>query len=213
MSVIQIILSGQVLAAALVYALASMGGIILFEFIHQRLDNAVLQWQWDHIGMPLLRAGLMLLFIALAWPALFGLGGVPSLGELLARDDLRFSYLLDLVFIITLLFPLIPVIGAWEELILPLQGVTAAAMTFNWLAGAAGKTGVHYWPGLGTLALMVAVALVSHWLALTVSHGLGERLDKKFNVQHSGLLLSRALVLVMQYPVIVIYSHALGQQF
>ena len=213
MSVIQIILSGDVLAAALVYALASMAGIILFEFVHQRLDNVILQWQWDHIAMPLLRAGLILLFIALAYPAIFGLSGVPSLDELLGRDEKRFSYLLDLLFIVTLLFPLVPVIGEWEELILPLQGVAGAAMIFNWLTGATGKTGIHYWPGLGTLALMIVVALATHWLAVVLSHGLGERLDKKFNVKHSGLLLSRALVLVMQYPVIVIYSHALGQQF
>ena len=212
MSVIQIILSGKVLTAALIYAFAALCGVYLFALIHDRLEHPFLQWQWDHIGMPLMRAGLMLLFIALAFPALFGLSDAPALGDLLDRDDMRFSYLLDVIFLVTLLFPLVPVAGNWEELVLPIQGITAAAMIFSWLAQATGRTGVHYWPGWTTVAMMIVVALITHWLALTVSLFAGSRIDKALQVEHAEKLLSRALVVIMQYPVIVIYCHSLGLQ-
>lgn len=212
MSVIQIILSHDVLTAAIIYAFIALISVYLFERVHDRLEHPILQWQWDHIGMPLLRAGLVLLFIALAWPAIFGVSDAPTLGSLLAGNKMRFDYLLNVIFIVTLLFPLIPLIGEWEELILPVQGITATAMTFSWLAEATGRTNVHYWPGLMTVMLIIVIAVITHSLALTISYFIGERIDKKLHVSNAGELLARALVIFMQYPVVVIYSHALGRQ-
>jgi len=52
----------------------------------------------------------------------------------------------------------------------------------------------------------------THWLAQAASHYLGDAIDEKFSVEHAGHLLSRALVLFMQSPAILLYSSALGRQ-
>lgn len=200
------------MGAALVYAVAAIAGIALFDRIHTRLEHSVLLWQWEHIGMPLLRAALLLVFILMAYPVLFGISEAPSLGELVNRHDMRLGILFNLIFIVTLLVPLLPVIGDWNELVLPLQGVAASLLLFSWLADASGLESPGYWPGWGTVLLMSGLAIITHWLAMALSATLGEWLDRRFNVIHAGELLSRSLVLMLQYPVIVVFCHGLGKQ-
>jgi hypothetical protein len=212
MSVIQIILSGRVLLAALVYAAASISSIWIFDRVYRALDEEILSWAWVHIGMPLLRAALMLVFILLAYPTLFGLVEAPALGNLLASDPLRVNHLLNLLFIVTLLFPLVPVLGEWDELVLPVQGITASMLLFSWLAEATGAGNVHYWPGWESVAIMAGLAMVTHWLAMVLAGTAGEELNRSLNVENAGELLARALVLFLQYPVIVVFCHGLGKQ-
>ena len=212
MSVIQIILSGPVLLAALVYAAASVLGIWVFDRVHRALEQPLLEWFWEHLGMPLLRAALLLVFILLAYPLLFGLTEAPALGELLARDPLRINYLLNMLFVITLLFPLLPLLGEWHELVLPVQGIAAAMLVFSWLVEASGAGPVHYWPGWGNVAIMLLLAALTHWLAMSLAAVAGEGLDRKLNVKNAGEVLGRALVLFLQYPVIVVFCQGLGKQ-
>ncbi|MEE8321608.1 MAG: hypothetical protein V3R68_07210, partial [Gammaproteobacteria bacterium] len=93
--------------AYLIYFLSILIGIPLFDWIHKKLDNITLQFFWDHIGMPLLRTVLILIFIFLAYPLIFGISDAPSLSALLAADDMRIHYIINAVFVVTLFFPLI----------------------------------------------------------------------------------------------------------
>lgn len=212
MSIMQIVLSGNVILAAVVYAAFAIAGIWVFDRVHRALVQSLLLWGWEHIAMPLLRAALMLIFILLAYPTLFGLTEAPALGDLLARDPLRVNYLLNLLFLVTLLFPLIPVLGEQDELVLPVQGIAAATLLFSWLAAAVDAGPVHYWPGSGTVGLILLLAVITHWLAMSLAALAGAELDDTLNVENAGELLARALVLFLQYPVIVVFCHGLGKQ-
>lgn len=212
MSLIQIILSSDVLFAYLIYFLSILIGIPLFDWIHKKLDNITLQFFWDHIGMPLLRTVLILIFIFLAYPLIFGISDAPSLSTLFAADDMRIHYMINAVFVVTLFFPLIPVFGNWDEFILPAQGMAASMLLFSWLVDSMKIVNISYWPGFNTLGYMLVIAIGTHWLAVTVSHHLGYLLDKKFNVLGSGEIISRGIVLFMQSPSILIFSLALGRQ-
>lgn len=212
MSVMQIVLNANVISAALVYAVAAIVGIWVFDKVDRSLDEVFLSWAWRHIAMPLLRAALMLLFILLAYPVLFGLSEAPPLDALLSKDPLRINYMLNLLFLVTLLFPLIPVLGERDELVLPAQGIAASMLLFSWLAAALNAGPVHYWPGSVTVALILLLAVITHWLAVSLSALAGERLDQAMNVENAGELLARALVLFMQYPVIIVFCQGLGEQ-
>lgn len=212
MTVIEIILNPAVLAAALAYAAAAVAGIWLHDGVRRSLQGYYqLQWLWERLAAPLLRAGLMLMFLLLAYPVLFGLHAAPVLHTLLERDPLRVNTLFNLLFVITLLFPLLPVLGERDELVLPIQGVAASLLLFSWLAGAVG-TPVHYWPGWTSVVIMLVLALVSYRLAQSVAAAAGNELDNRFNVANAGELLSRALLLFLQYPVVVVFCHGLGKQ-
>jgi hypothetical protein len=212
MSIISIVFSTEFIIATASYAIIIMLALPCFDRIHRVLEHSILQWSWDKIGMPFLRAVLMLLFLLLAYPVIFAISDAPPVIALLDNDELRVNYLINLIFVVTLLFPLIPVLGKWEELILPAQAITASAMLFSWLAADLGFKNIQYWPGIITVISILVIAFLSHWLALAVSHFLGDAIDEKFSVEHAGHLLSRALVLFMQSPAILLYSAALGRQ-
>ncbi|MBT7952188.1 MAG: hypothetical protein HN764_11230 [Gammaproteobacteria bacterium] len=212
MSIISIVFSTEFIIATASYAIIIMLALPCFDRIHRVLEHSLLQWSWDKIGMPFLRAVLMLLFLLLSYPVIFAISDAPPVIALLDNDELRVNYLINLIFVVTLLFPLIPVLGKWEELILPAQAITASAMLFSWLAADLGFKNIHYWPGIITVISILVIAFLSHWLALAVSHFLGDAIDEKFSVEHAGHLLSRALVLFMQSPAILLYGSALGRQ-
>jgi len=212
MSVFQVILSVKFIFAIGVYAITIVLGLLCYNKIHSALDHSILQWPWDNIGMPLLRATLMLVFILLAYPLIFAIADAPSISTLLDAHEKRVNYLINLLFLVTLLFPLIPVLGKCDELILPAQAIAASAMLFSWLAAHQGITDIQYWPGLNTALYILVLVFVTHWLAVTAFQYPGAAIDEKFNVTHAGQLLSRALVLFMQSPAILIYCAALGRQ-
>mgnify|MGYP005641398805 FL=1 len=128
MSIISIVFSTEFIIATASYAIIIMLALPCFDRIHRVLEHSLLQWSWDKIGMPFLRAVLMLLFLLLSYPVIFAISDAPPVIALLDNDELRVNYLINLIFVVTLLFPLIPVLGKWEELILPAQAITASAM-------------------------------------------------------------------------------------
>jgi len=212
MSIFQIVFSADFIFALGVYAITIMLALPSFDKIHKALGHSMLQWPWDHIGMPLLRSALMLLFILLAYPIIFAITDAPSITELLDGNEKRVNYLINLLFLVTLLFPLIPVVGEWEELVLPAQAIAACMLLFSWLATELGVVNIQYWPGIDIVLYILVLAFVTYWMAIALSHYLGEFIDEKFNVTDAGNLISRAIVLFMQSPAILIFSAALGRQ-
>jgi hypothetical protein len=55
----------------------------------------------------------MLIFILMAYPTIFGIVDAPPLAALFNENATRVNYLVNMFFLTTLLFPLIPVIGKW----------------------------------------------------------------------------------------------------
>ena len=143
---------------------------------------------------------------------IFGIKDAPSIFLLLSSGKLRINNLINLLFILTLLFPLIPVIGNWRELILPLQGIVASTIVFSWLAQALQVEHISYWPGFDIIVYVVLVAIATHWLALKITLHIGHKFDAVFNVTNSGSLFASCLIIFMQSPAILLVSRALGQQ-
>ena len=147
MAIVEIIVSGKFIVALFIYGVFIALLYPFMDRIYDRLEHPLLQWKWDHIAMPLLEVALMVLFIILAYPVIFGVQDAPSIISLFSKDELRINYLVNLLFVISLLFPLIPIIGNWYELILPLQGIAASMMIFSWLTASVSVTDYSFWPG------------------------------------------------------------------
>ena len=128
-------------------------------------------WVAEHIYLPLARVFSLLLFIALAYPALFGLREAPSLIELLNGGEQRVSHLINLGFLLSLLLPLLPLLGRLPSLVLPIQSLLAAAMLFHWLAVARGVE-VNLWPGGITATAIVVWLVLAQRLAAWIAESL-----------------------------------------
>ena len=212
MTIYQTLSHQQTVFALFCYCLGIIIVIPVFEKIHERLDHHVLQYYWDKIGMPMLRTMLMLVFIALVYPLNFGLDSAPPFNEIITAQKTRLDFLINIVFLLSLIYPVIPVIGKADELMIPLQGVLASIILFRWLCAHLACEQYSLFPGGGVLLAILVFAFITHWLAKYLAEHVGAFLDRTFHRAGYQLLVFQGVVMIMQSPVIFIYGITLGNQ-
>ena len=204
-------MTGEVMGAALLHGVLSLALALIGVRVGRTASHPVVPWLWEHLYLPLLRAGALVVFILVAYPALFGLAEAPAVGALLQGGAGRFSHLLGLVFLLSLLLPAVPVVGT-PALALPVQGAAGSALVFRWLAEAAGLPQVSYWPGLPSLAAAAAIAYVAWRAARWAAAALDETGRRLWDVADAGEVAFQALLLFLQAPAVLVYSLGLGRQ-
>ena len=95
-------------------------------------SNHIFHWSRDYLLTPFVRAAVIVAFVFLAYPSLFGLRHAPEIGRLLAEESLRLNNLLGILFVCTLLLPPVPPFRKRTELIVPLQGIIATGAVFTY---------------------------------------------------------------------------------
>lgn len=180
--------------------------LLLVEAKFNRVTDsgAVPAWLAVHVYLPLIRAAALLTFVFVAYPRIFGLQDAPSLAELLAGGHYRFDQIINLVLLVALLLPLIPLLNRISGITLALQGMCATAMLASWLASSAGSELTLLpggWLGLRILAVLFAARLAAGLLAQHFSTPQG-RND----------LIHEALRMIAQLPVVILYARFLGAQ-
>lgn len=203
----------QLLFALALFAIISVVvEIAAYRLLSAITDVAVSHWLMEHFVIPAARALALVSFILVAYPVLFGVESAPSVGELLAAGQLRLTNLVNVVFLLSLLLPLIPLFSRWPAFVLPIQGIAAATMVFRWWAESQTQTEIHFWPGISTLGSLLVLAFVTHEIAKQLSHQLEKKVDRLIDREGSGRLIYRTVVMIMQVPVILLYTLSLGQQ-
>ncbi|MCC7122558.1 MAG: hypothetical protein IT493_13470 [Gammaproteobacteria bacterium] len=202
---------GRVLMAMGVYAVL-VGSEPFVERLITRVchDNPPALWLLEHLGIPLLRAACVVIFVCLAYPSLFGLRDAPALSTLLSAHAGAMSTLLGIAFLVALLAPVVPVLYRHPELVLPLQGMLATALIFDWLTEWLHMSSVSPWPGLDVMLLACAVAWTMHWLAHRLGHLLGTAADRATGRAGYDMLAVHMMTMVAQLPVILIYGTGLA---
>ena len=66
---------------------------------------------------------------------------------------------------------------------------------------------------IGKIATMFAIAFITHEIAKQLSHQLEKYVDAVLEREGPGKLIYRTVVMIMQVPVILMYTLSLGQQF
>jgi len=212
MSVTGILFSPQLIAAVIGYAFLSITGGLLSARVHARLDDGVGLWLWMHLYAPMMRAAILMVFLLMAYPTLFGLTDAPTVAVLLAGGDGRFGHLLGIVFLLSLVLPLVPALAALPALVMPIQGIAGAALLFHWLTTATGAPTVSYWPGGQVLLGIMALSWAAHWLAVRTAGAIEHMARQRLQIADLGELLIEGLLLFLQAPAIILYTMALGKQ-
>ena len=203
-SFISLLISGDVLLALGFFVIAGAAESCIEHGLNRALDgNHAFHWSWEHLLAPLMRATIIVVFVLVAYPSLFGVQHAPPLTELLGRDALRFGNLLGMVFVVTLILPTFAVIYRHAELLMPAQGLIATAVVFDWFTDYLGATAASPWPGTGPAALLMLLILFGHRAALFSGRVLGKTLDR---------IVVNSAELAAQAPVILVYGYGLGIQ-
>ncbi|HEX7047790.1 MAG TPA: hypothetical protein VF275_09510 [Gammaproteobacteria bacterium] len=156
-------------------------------------------WLADHIYLPALRMPALIGFVLASYPALYGLESAPALAALLDFD--WFGHALNMLFILPLLFSLLPVAGRLSALMLPLQGMALTALLFMPLT-AAMQVEASAWPDMPTLLAVLGFGIGGHFLGNEIASRLPQR---KF-----ALPAYDAIILLCQAPAIFTYGRMLG---
>ncbi|HEY5602873.1 MAG TPA: hypothetical protein VIM41_07195 [Gammaproteobacteria bacterium] len=213
MSVIEILLNGKMISAILAFAVLSITGEIISRKILNALEDvSTSEWIFEKIFIPLFRALGLMLFILLAYPVLFGFTDAPSLAMLLTAGSDRINTLLNILFVLPLLFSLLPVVGGMPSLLLPVQGIAGSTLVFSWMQAALQLDNIRYIPNPVVIAVIILLAIVSHacskWAALQLS----QWVNRFFHIDDGQKIIYRIVVVTAQLPVILIYTTGLGRQ-
>lgn len=179
------------------------------HFLVAMSEHGMTAWLSERVYLPLGRVFAVLMLIALAYPALFGVHDAPDILQLLRGGEHRFSHLVNVGFLLSLLLPLVPVFGRLPGLVLPLQALFAAAMLFQWLAQARGIE-VALWPGWLTAILIAVWLTLAHRLA-AFGAGLFTDHSRPDSAEWERTWYETAL-LFFQIPAVLLYTVRLGQQ-
>jgi len=212
MTLSQILFHQQTLFAIFFYCISVVAAIFLFAFVQEKSNNPFTDYCWDKIGLPLIKTLLIIGFIYLVYPINFGFISAPSFNELLSSGDRRSSFLINIIFLLTFFFPLVPVIGKWEGLIIPLQGILASMIVFSWLCQELGIENYRLFPDIKTLGFIMIISIMTHWLAKYIAEHFGDYFDKMLHREGFKALLFKGVVLIMQSPVVFIFGIFLGDQ-
>lgn len=213
MSIIDIMLNGKVIFAILVFVLIS----VATEFAGQRIlivfeETPVSEYIFEKFLIPLARAVGLMIFILLSYPILFGITEAPPISQLLSTGSLRANTLMNVMFIVPLLFSLIPVIGSIPALILPVQGIAGASLVFSWMQGALKIENIQYVPDVITVLVIILLAIITHAAARWLSLQCSEFVNRTFNIDDGQKIAYRIVVVAAQMPVILVYTQGLGNQ-
>lgn len=192
------------LAALLCFAVAGLALAWAEDRLH-RLELEPLAAAWvEHFLLPLGRVFSLMLFLLVAYPALFGVRSAPSLGTLLFGTAGRIDHLINVLFFAGLLLPSLPVLRRLPGLTLPLQGMAGTALLFTWLAQALGATHVRLLPDAGQALLLAALAALAVASARLLTITIEEPVVRQ-DAQDLILLWMQALPLL-------VYARMLGAQ-
>ncbi|MCW8887556.1 MAG: hypothetical protein OQK25_00665 [Gammaproteobacteria bacterium] len=202
---IELLLSPAALLALLIYTLLTFisewSGAYLAQ--HCKESSAPIL-ALEHLYIPWFNLLSLTLFLSSLQPQIFGVTELQS-------SQFSLKRVTDITLFISLILPLIPVIGR-AEFILPVQGIIIVTIIFRGLNEMPTNLDIDYWPDWSTMGLMVIVSVIGLFISRLSSAHLGEWLDEKFERRGFERALQHSLQLILQAPIIFIYAFGLGAQ-
>jgi len=214
MPIIDILFNKIILTAILIYTPIS----IAIEIISSKLvlyfqDTAANEWMLERIFIPLARAIGLMIFILLCYPILFGISQAPPLISLITTGSHRIHLLMNILFVLPLLFSLIPFFGKIPALLLPIQGIAGSTLIFSWMQAAMPHPReIHYVPSFSILLTILLMAVVTHTIAKWLSEIVANHINDRFQIVDSEKITYRILIVTTQLPVVLVYTRGLGAQ-
>lgn len=210
--ILDVIISTRFFVATLIYSLLVFMIFWLDLWLEEKLhDVHFSDWMVEHFGIPLLHALAMILFVIILYPELFPLDPLPSISDLVSDGEGRIQHMMNWVFVIALLIPMIPVIGPRIEIILPVQGLIVLVILTRWLIQYVGSDQISLLPTGTTVGAMLLTGIAGSLLTVYLTQYLGQWSDRRFNVDHSGTLLYPILALITQTPTLALYARGTFQ--
>ncbi len=88
--------------------------------------------------------------------------------------------LINTLFVISVLLPLVPIVNRFLALILPLQAIAGSAIVYGWLANYS-RIDYSLFPGFKVLAIIILFSILAELAARTLAELFAQSFNKRLN--------------------------------
>ena len=186
-----------------------VGTMLCFWLIYhaREVDSPV--WILEQVVCPIIRIVVLLIVVAQVYPVIDVNSNSVEFWKMLGQKGL-FNDLLNILFVAGLLLSFIPLVNH-PVFALPIQSMLTIAVVFNWQYADAAFA-PQLLPSLATALKIFGWMLLAYFVTRESSIYLSRRIDRRLALDGSIRLVSDAIYLVLQIPVMLIYCNFLKQQ-
>lgn len=205
-----IIIIGFIVCYSLLMYLAAM----IASSFDSQFEFSVLaeltDWYLENLWLPILRIMGLITFILLVYPTLYGFNYAPNLYEVLIENG-RFNSLMGFLFILLVIFSVVPVIKLFDFILVPSQGILAVALLFSWLPYSESAV-IKYSPTPLLILAMICYVIVSYWLLRWFITKIQPAIDRIARQPGSAHIVFETVFMTSQLPLLIYYGLSLGRQ-
>jgi hypothetical protein len=206
MSYYDVLFHPDIISATFFYMVLAIGFEIIYNHLLIKISHEPgSHWIARQIIGPFVHVLLLIAYIYICYPVIFGLQEAPALSELLDKSHGRTMKLINIVFAVSVILPLLPVIGRFSALILPLQAITASAVIYSWLSEAMSRNYTII-PGAGTLLLIIILSFITSVVATWLDGYFSPTLNEKYQTEGWGRIIQRSTIMLFQVPILLVYT-------
>jgi len=178
------------------------GAGVCYWLLYQAREVDSTLWLLQHILCPIVRIIVLFIVVSQVYPVLDSGYTSADFWRVLSQQG-QFNNLLNILFFVGLLMAFIPLVNH-PVLALPIQSSLTIALVFHWQY-AASIASLQLFPSLATVLKIVIYMLLAYFATREASIYLSRWVDRKLVISGSIRLLSDAIYLILQIPVMLIY--------
>ena len=198
------------LALAILVTLVSVvaGTSLCFYLLYKTHEVEATTWILEHVLCPIMRILVLLIVVSQVYPAVDESLGSLDFWRILGQQN-QFRDMVNILFFAGLLLGFLPLVNH-PVFALPLQSIFTIALVFHWQYQ--DTAALVLFPSFATIAKIVIYMLLAWYATREASVPLSRMVDERLHIHGSIRLLSDALYMVLQIPVMLIYCGFLNQQ-
>ncbi len=214
MSYFEVLFHPDLLMATILYTFMAISFEILYQNFLQKIHNIPgTYWIANHLGLPFFHIILLIGFIYMSYPVLFGLEAythsgervLPTMSQLLTARSGHTMQLINTLFVISVILPLLPLINRFSALILPLQAISGSAMLYGWLARATQQS-FSIIPDARIVLIIITASFISELIARYLASVLSDKLNTRYHSHDMHQVVYKSTLLVLQVPILLLYT-------
>ena len=186
-----------------------IGTSVCFYLLYQAREVDTTVWILEHIACPIMRITVLLIVVSQVYPVIDENSTSLDFWRALGQQN-QFRDIVNILFIAGLLMAFIPLVNH-PVFALPLQSIFTIALIFHWQYQGSIASLVLF-PSAATILKIVAYMMLAYYVTRALSITLSRWVDRRLVVSGSIRLVSDAVYMVLQIPVMLIYCGFLQQQ-
>ena len=187
------------------------GGTSLCDYLINKTRNIEsTRWILEHIICPIIRILVLITIVSQIYPAISV--NVDSFDFWrIVFEQKNINHAINILFLASLALAFLPIVNH-PIFALPIQSSLTIALVFNRRFATQIETAITFIPDLATSVKILGFTAVGYFVTREISISLSRWLDELLIINGSIRLVSDAIYLVLQIPVMLIYCQSLKRQ-